>query len=311
MSDLYPLFGLISIVTTPFDDQDRIDLESLARTVDDRLDAGVAGLVLPAVASEVAWLSNDERRTLIESVTAQVAGRVPVIAGASSDELVESVAIANFANEVGCAGVIAAPPLSILRDGAALRGHFEAIEQTGVPMIMIQDREPGGPGIPIDIVQMLCDAIPSFRCIKIETDWVGPKYTAVLAATRGRLNVFGGGASTQVIEALDRGVHGLMPSAHHWVFVEIQRLYADGQRDAAEALFERLLPMLAFAIQSTELSIQFQKLVAVRQGVFRSAAVRSSKHRMDEYERRIADGLADRAIHLYAELGCPTRGAGL
>lgn len=280
-STLYPLHGVVSVVQTPFDDDGRIDFSSLAATVEDRLAAGVAGLLAPAVASESAALD----------------------AAASATELAESVALAALARDLGCAGVVAEAPAPLLRDGDALARHFEAIASAGPPMLMVQDLDWTGPGIPVEILAGLFDRIPAFRCVKIETVPAGPKYSAVLAATGGRLNVGGGWASMQLIEALDRGVHAFVPSAHHWVYVEIVRRYRAGRRDEAKKLFERLLPILAFCTQHIDVSIQFQKLLAVRQGIFRTAHVRAPAVRLDEHHRRVADELLDLAVALHREVG--------
>lgn len=302
---MYPLHGVVSVVLTPFDENDRIDLTSLERSIEDRIGAGVAGILVPAVAGEVSRLTDEERRLLIRSVTELAAGRVPVIAGTSAPEPAESVAIAELARELGCAGVLVQPPAAMLRDGASLRELLDTVASTGVEMIMLQDLEWNGPGIPVGIIRELFEEVPAFRCIKIETVPAGPKYTDVLRATDGELNVSGGWASLQLIEALDRGVHAFMPSAHHWVYVEIVRCYRDGRRDGARALFEELLPMLAFTTQHIDVSIQFQKLLAVRQGVFATAAVRSPSVVLDSVHRALAGELVERAVDLHRRLGRP------
>jgi 4-hydroxy-tetrahydrodipicolinate synthase len=299
----YPLFGVVSVVSTPFDDDGRIDFASLAATVDDRLAAGVAGLLTPAVASEAAALAADERQALVRAVAERVDGRVPVIAGTAAPSQAESVATARLAAGLGCAGVLVQVPAAELRDLGALRRRLEAVAATGVEMVMLQDLDWNGPGIPVELVRELFEAVPAFRCIKIESVPAGPKYTAVLAATAGRLNVSGGWASQQLIEALDRGVHAFMPSAHHWVYVEILRRHRSGDRAGAVALFERLLPILAFCTQHIDVSIAFQKQLAVRQGIFRNARLRAPALTLDAHHRRIAAELLDRAEELHREVG--------
>ena len=228
-----------------------------------------------------------------------------MIAGTSAPELAESVAVAELACELGCAGVLVQPQPSILRDRGALRRELDAVAATGVPMIMLQDLEWNGPGIPVDVIRALFEEVPAFRCIKIETAPAGPKYSEVLRATAGTLNVSGGWASLQLIEALDRGVHAFMPSAHHWVYVEIVRRYRAGHREDARSLFEELLPMLAFTTQHIDVSIRFQKLLAVRQGLFATDAVRSPAVTMDDVHRALADELVERAVELHRQVGRP------
>jgi 4-hydroxy-tetrahydrodipicolinate synthase len=300
---LYPLSGIVPIVNTPFDEHDRIDVEALERAVDDRLAAGAAGVIVPAVASEVGRLTAAERRQMVEVVARRAAGRVPVIAGASAAELAETRATCEWALRHGCAGVLVQPPVSLFRDEPGLRAYLAAVAETGVPMLMVQDLEWNGPGIPVETIRVLFDGVEPFRCIKIEVVPAGPKYTSVLEATGGRLNVSGGWASTQFVEALDRGVHGFMPSAHYWVFAEILRRYRAGDQPGAVGLFERLLPILAFTSQHIDVSIQFQKLLAVRQGIFRTARVRPPHVSFDAYHARIAADLLDRAVALHEEVG--------
>jgi 4-hydroxy-tetrahydrodipicolinate synthase len=295
--------GVVSVVLTPFAEDGALDLDSLAATVEDRIAAGAVALLTPVVASEVQRLDDAESRTVLRAVQEQAAGRVPVIAGCPSPDRAASVAFAHHAAELGCAGVLVRPPVDRLHDGRALRRLLESVAGPGVPLVVLQDLDWSGPGIPVPLICELFETVPAFRAVKIEAAPAGPKYSAVLAATGGRLHVSGGWASTQLIEALDRGVHAFCPSAHHWVYAEILRRYDAGRRRDAQELFRRLLPVLAFCTQHIDVSIQVQKLIAVRQGIFRTAAVRSPRVVLDEHHRRLADELVEIALSLYEECG--------
>src|SRR5260221_9731802 len=85
--------------------------------------------------------------------------------------------------------------------------------------------------------------LEAFRCIKVETVPAGSKYSAIKEATGDRLNISAGWAVPQLIEALDRGIHAVTPGGLHWVIVEVVRRYLAGDRPAARALFDRLLPI--------------------------------------------------------------------
>jgi len=97
----------------------------------------------------------------------------------------------------------------------------------------------------------LFEELEPFRCIKVETVPAGSKYTAILAATGGRLNISAGWAVPQLIEALDRGVHAVTPGGLHWVIVEVVRRYRAGDRASARALFDRLLRSSAGRISTS------------------------------------------------------------
>ena len=94
-----------------------------------------------------------------------------------------------------------------------------------------------------------------------------------------------------------------MPSAHYWVYAEILRRYGAGNRPGAVTLFERLLPVLAFTSQHIDVSIQFQKRLAVHQGIFRTSRVRAPEVVFDAVHEQIAQELLVRALALHAEVG--------
>jgi dihydrodipicolinate synthase/N-acetylneuraminate lyase len=86
---LLELRGIITVLNTPFRDDDTVDLPSLRKNVRYALEAGVAGFLVPAMASEVDKLSPEERRRIVEAVLQENGGRVPVIGGASAATAVQ------------------------------------------------------------------------------------------------------------------------------------------------------------------------------------------------------------------------------
>ncbi|HEY7968412.1 MAG TPA: dihydrodipicolinate synthase family protein [Candidatus Limnocylindrales bacterium] len=303
MKELYPLSGVVAIPQTPFDEAGRIDVDSFERGVADRLAAGVDGMLYPVVASEVAQLTADERRTLTRAVLDQATGRLPVFIGASSDDAATARSLAEDAFTHGAAGVLVQAPVSLLRDETATVAFFRAVCEAPIDVLMIQDLEWAGPGLPVATISRLFEELEPFRCIKVETVPAGPKYTAIVEATGGRLNIAAGWAVPYLIEALDRGIHVVTPGGLHWVIAEVVRRYRAGDRPSARALFARLLPALAWQNQQIDISNQFLKLLAVRQGVFAGASLRRPVVPFDEHHRRIADELIDEMLDLHAEIG--------
>ena len=303
MKELYPLFGVVAIPQTPFDDDDRIDLGGFSRGVADRLAAGVDGLLYPVVASEVSHLTAGERRAVTSAVLEQAASQVPVIIGASAEDARTARSLAEFAVAHGAAGVLVQAPVALLRDEPATLEFFRTVCEAPIDVLMIQDLEWDGPGLPVQTIVRLFEELEPFRCIKVETVPAGSKYSAIIAATGGRLNVSAGWAVPQLIEALDRGIHAVTPGGLHWVIVEIVRRYRGGDRASARVLFDRLLPILGWQNQQIDISNQFLKLLAVRQGIFAGAAVRQPVVPFDAYHRRIADELIEEAVVLHAEIG--------
>jgi 4-hydroxy-tetrahydrodipicolinate synthase len=290
--------GIVPSLNTPFADDDRVDEAALRRLVGATRNAGCAGMLALAFAGEQASLSPAERERAARIIVESAAG-LPVIVSVTAGDLATSRALAAMARSAGADAVCWQAPHGANAD--ALIAAAERIAEAGPGMLMIQDLDWSGPGLPIDTIARLFEAVPAFQCIKIETARAGAKYSAVLAATGGRLHVSGGWAAAQMIEALARGVHAFMPTGVEHVYVAIHRLFCAGRPDRARAWFERLLPILAFTQQHIDISIRFWKMFRRRQGLFGTDRCRPPVAPLDAYQEREAQHLLARAIALDEE----------
>jgi 4-hydroxy-tetrahydrodipicolinate synthase len=294
----WPL-GILGVVQTPFTADSAIDLTSLDRLIDDVLAAGIDGLLVPAVASENAYLSFDEKVALASRVQAIAGADCPIFWGAGATDASAVIDLAVQAQRAGAAGCLVAVPPALYTDQRQIAPYFAQIaSQVSVPL-MVQDLQFNGPGMALETIVTLCAEVASVRYLKIETAPAGPKYSAVLEATGGRIHVSGGWAVPQMIEALDRGVHAMIPECSMArIYKAIDRLHRCGERDAARALFNHLSPVLAFANQQLDISIRFFKRLLVRKGLFAGAHCRLPGPDFDRYQERIAAELIDTVLSL-------------
>ncbi|MBI5653271.1 MAG: dihydrodipicolinate synthase family protein [Chloroflexi bacterium] len=291
--------GIVSVVQTPFAENDQLDLASLARLIEDALDSGVNGFLAPAVASEIAYLSDAERARIVEQIAMTNARRVPFIVGASANEIAMCQQHARLAERVGADAYLVAVPNDLYARPDQIVPFFQAIASANALPLIIQDLEWNGPGLPLDLIAQLRAEIPTLAGLKIETIPAGPKYSAVRALLGDDFFISGGWAIPQMIEALDRGVDAMIPeSAMVRVYAAIDRLYHAGNRADALTLFRKLLPVLAFTNQEIGTSIAFFKRLLVRRGIFVSERMRHPGFAWDAHNARIADEL----IELYVAL---------
>ena len=87
-----------------------LDMESMERQVSFCIEADAHGLVYPVLGSEFQFLSDGERRSLLEAVVSAAAGEIPVIAGVAGPSWKVAAEHAGFARNTGAAAVIAMPP---------------------------------------------------------------------------------------------------------------------------------------------------------------------------------------------------------
>lgn len=299
MKNLYPLFGIVTVLNTPFTGHNAIDLPGLRYNVRLALNAGVAGFLVPAMASEVGKLTRAERRQMVEVVLDEVAGRVPVIGGAGEPDKQQRHTILQDLQATGCDKVLLQIPY---QNDAQYRADVLDAANYGFDMLMLQDWDFGGGGLPLPLIVQLFEEVDSFRCLKIETVPAGVKYSTVLAATDGRLNVSGGWAVTQMLEGLKRGVHAFMPTAMHQIYTAIYAAYQAGHIEQAQALFYDILPVLSFSNQHLDISIHFFKRLLWQQGVYATPQVRQPILPFDAVHQQEADALIDRVLAISARL---------
>ena len=292
---LLELHGIITVLNTPFTEDDAVDLPALKRNVRYALDSGVAGFLVPAMASEADKLSPEERKQIVAAVLKENDGRVSVIGGASAATAEQRKQITAALIELGCDGVLASIPF---QDEVQYEGDVRELDALKPGFLMLQDWDFQGYGLPISLVARLFREVERFRCLKVEVVPAGVKYSEVLEATEGRLHVSGGWAVMQIVEALDRGVHAFMPTGMHELYTRIYSLYHEGQREEVRVLFERLLPVLAFANQHLDISVHFFKRLLHRQGIYSTPRVRQPILPFDEVHEKVAEELIGRAIEL-------------
>ena len=289
-ADLRRLRGIVPSLNTPFGADLSLDLKSLRREVEHVVGAGCRGILAMAVAGEGPSLTNAEFAAATGEIVVVNARRVPVIVSVSAPDFDMSRARAVAAKEHGADALLYQPPSGT--GIAELKARLSALAEIGPGPIMLQDLDWHGSGLPVDAIVELFHTVPAFQSLKIETVPAGPKYTQVLSATGGSLHVCGGWAVSQMVDALTRGVHAFMPTEFEVVYVTIYDLFAAGEREAALALFEAMLPFIAFSNQHIDVSIRFFKYLRQAAGIFETANCRSPVPELDSYHTDEARRLA-------------------
>ncbi|MDP2739861.1 MAG: 4-hydroxy-tetrahydrodipicolinate synthase [Pseudorhodobacter sp.] len=118
--------GSIPALVTPFKDG-ALDLDMLKRLVAWQIAEGSSALVPVGTTGESPTLSHEEHRTVVETVVKAAAGRVPVIAGAGSNNTAEGIGLIQFAQKVGAAAALVVTPYYNKPTQAGLIAHYTAL----------------------------------------------------------------------------------------------------------------------------------------------------------------------------------------
>ncbi len=301
--------GIVSVLQTPFEPGGGVDLHSLTRLVRHAVDGGAGGVLAPVVASEVDYLSHGERVQIVTTVASATAEQIPFVVGASGSSVEQCREFGRLAQEVGAAAYLAAVPPAHSGEGQSVVRFFRDLATENPLPLIVQDLAWNGPGLSIETIVELRKRVPKLAGLKVETVPAGPKYTLIKQRLGEDFYVCGGWAVPQMIEALDRGVDGMVPeSSMVRVYREIFDLHRSGKRARALGLFRQLLPVLTFSNQEIVTSIAFFKRLLVRQGVFEGEYLRQPGFAWDRYNSRIADELID--LYLSLERSLPPLGGG-
>ncbi|MFB2595370.1 dihydrodipicolinate synthase family protein [Paracoccus sp. p4-l81] len=127
--------GIIPPVVTPFTPDGRVDHDALAGVVEHLLAGGVHGLFPLGSTGQVAYLTEADRRAIIDTVVRTTAGRVPVIAGAIDLTAARIREGARALIDAGADAIVATAPVYTINDEAEIEDHFRIIaDGLGVPL---------------------------------------------------------------------------------------------------------------------------------------------------------------------------------
>ncbi len=130
------LKGSLTALVTPFKDG-RFDHAAYESLVDWQINQGTQGLVPVGTTGESPTLSHDEHHQVVETCIRIGAGRVPVVAGAGSNNTAEAVDLARHAEKAGADAVLVVTPYYNKPSQEGMYQHFKAINDAiGLPIII-------------------------------------------------------------------------------------------------------------------------------------------------------------------------------
>lgn len=298
--------GVFVIAATAFDSSGALDLSATDRLVDWYLEKGVSGLAILGQMGEAAKLTFEEQLAFARRVLARVAGRVPVVVGATAPGFASILALARAVAEAGAAGVMVAPPGHLRGDEAVLSWCTELDRRLGeIPWVLQDFPLSGGPPLSAALIRRIAEACPALVTLKHE-DWPGlDKITALRAfEAEGarRLGILVGNGGLFLPHELLRGADGAMTGfAFPEMLVDVCRLVEEGRSDAAFDLFDIYLPLVRYE-QQPGIGLVVRKWILHRRGALADPFVRPPAPRLTPETRAEVELLLARLERRLASL---------
>jgi|TARA_B100000614_G_scaffold182636_1_gene163335 4-hydroxy-tetrahydrodipicolinate synthase len=128
--------GSFVALITPFKNG-KVDEAAFVKLVEWQIEQGTHGLVPCGTTGESPTLSHDEHKRVVELCIETARGRVPVIAGAGSNNTLEAIELTAFAKEAGADAVLSVTGYYNKPSQEGIYQHFKAVnEAVDIPIIL-------------------------------------------------------------------------------------------------------------------------------------------------------------------------------
>jgi 4-hydroxy-tetrahydrodipicolinate synthase len=301
--------GVFVIAVTPFTESGELDLASTDRMVDFYLKSRATGLTILGILGEATKLTAEESRTFVKRVLARVAGRVPVIVGASAAGFAPMRELSTSVMEMGASGVMVAPAPTLRTDDQIV-AYFDMVNTTlGADCPWVLQDHPVSTGVQMStsVVLRVLKNSPACVMLKHEDSPGLAKLSALRAASdKGDLKrvsiLTGNGGGLFLPEELTRGADGAMTGfAYPEMMVDVCHAHASGDIEKAHDIFDAYLPLARYEQQSN-IGLAVRKYLMAQRGVIASAALRKPGPKLSEADIADIDRLVRRQTRRLQEI---------
>lgn len=137
-------------IITPFNTDGSINYDKLGEIIDYQIENGTDAIVICGTTGEASTMTDDEHRDCIRFAVKHTAGRVPVIAGAGSNDTKYAVELSKEAEEAGADALLHVTPYYNKTTQNGLIAHFTAIaDSVNIPIVLYNI--PGRTGMNMDV----------------------------------------------------------------------------------------------------------------------------------------------------------------
>ncbi|MBR4509397.1 MAG: 4-hydroxy-tetrahydrodipicolinate synthase [Ruminococcus sp.] len=148
--------GAAIAIITPMNADGSINYNELGRIIDDQIANSTDAIVICGTTGESATMTDDEHRDCIKFAVKHVAGRVPVIAGAGSNDTKYAVELSKEAEAAGADALLHVTPYYNKTTQKGLIAHFTAIaDAVNIPIILYNVPSRTGCGLEVETVKEL------------------------------------------------------------------------------------------------------------------------------------------------------------
>lgn len=253
-----PLRGAITALATPFTADGKLDEAALAALVEWQVAEGIHGLVPVGSTGEAVTLTLAERERVVRVVVEAAKGRVPVIAGAGSNDTAAAIETSLVLAKAGATQLLHVSPMYNKPPQRGIIAHFTAIADAS-PVPVVVYNVPGRTGSNITAETTLELAKHGNICAVKEASGNPAQIDAILRARPAGFAVLSGddGLTLSVMASGGDGVISVISNVAPKLCAQLTEAMATGDVATARAIHHRLAPLVDAAfIESNPIPIK-------------------------------------------------------
>jgi 4-hydroxy-tetrahydrodipicolinate synthase len=243
------IHGIIAYPITPFSEAG-IDTNRLAGLVDTMVNAGVHAIAPLGSTGESAYLSFDEWKTVVDTTIGAVAGRVPVVVGASDLTTAGTVARAEYAQQAGATAVMVIPVSYWALNEREIVQHYTSVSDAiSIPIMAYNNPATSGIDMSPTLLTHMFESIANVEMVKESTGDI-QRMLDLKELSSGALPFYNG-SNPLVLKALLAGASGwctAAPCLRPAPAIALYEAVAAGDTDRAQEVYDELLPLLSFIV---------------------------------------------------------------
>ena len=302
--------GVIAIATTPFDDENLIDFESVDRLSDYYIKSKVSGVTILGVMGEAHKLNIEEQKSLIKRYINNLINSIPVIVGVSNAGLDNLELLSKFSMDSGASGIMVAGNNGLKNDDQIKSYFNQVVDRTKDIPICLQDYPPTtNVYFSESVINNIMENHPSIEMFKHEDCPGHNKLSRLLRYRDNNLNrkysIFVGNGGLYVPQELERGADGIMTGfAFTEMLVDLHNLFSNNEKQEAEDLFDIYLPLIRHE-QQFGIGLGLRKFVLQHRDIIKFSNVRSPGPVLTGDDIREIEHLLNRLNSKLIEKGLP------
>lgn len=239
----YSIFtGCATAIATPMNSDGSINYDEFGRLIDWQIDNKIDALVICGTTGESATMTDDEHVEVLRYGIKRVAGRVPVIAGAGSNDTKYAVDLSIEAEKLGADALLHVTPYYNKASQRGLIKHFTAIaDAVNIPIMLYNVPSRTGCNISIDTYVELAKH-PNIRAVKEAS---ANMKTVMGIAAKTNLDIYSGN-DDEALCCLALGGKGLISVTSNVAPLQKHNeiaYYLEGKREEALEIAKKLFDL--------------------------------------------------------------------